>query len=249
MMILVLQEYFPGSTGATLREQLNKIASVGYKQLGYNRGREELYGYVMNDPKENALYGCYTGLKMPCKYDQMDTSCNKAGDLNCEHTVPQSFFDKKEPMKGDLYHLRPAWSKSNGARSNYPFSYVEASEVKAYYGNDYQINTARPVDLENWSTLSTKHTFEPRDAQKGDSARAVAYFYTKYPAEFHSLGQTFSRVDDMIEWDLLFAPTELQLQQAQRIQEVQGNINPFMLEHGLVFRAYCDLSEGKYPCE
>ena len=25
--------------------------------------------------------------------------------FNCEHVVPQSWFDKKEPMRGDLHHL------------------------------------------------------------------------------------------------------------------------------------------------
>ncbi|KAH0575891.1 Endonuclease I [Spironucleus salmonicida] len=249
MLILLLQEYFSGQDGKTLRKNLYSVVQEGYQKLSYIRSREELYGYIANDPQDNAVHDCYTGLRMECEYESMDTQCNNQEDLNCEHIVPQSLFDQKQPMKSDLYHLRTVWKKSNNARSNYPFQYVKSSEAKSYYGNNYAIEFNKPVDVQNWSILSYNHTFEPRDIQKGDTARAVAYFYVMYPKEFHTLQKTFSTIDDMIEWDIMFPPTDLQIQQSIRTQHVQGNINPFMFEINLVFRAYCDLSEGKYPCQ
>lgn len=35
--------------------------------------------------------------------------------LNCEHVVPQSWFDRNQPMRGDLHHLfacNPSCNKS-----------------------------------------------------------------------------------------------------------------------------------------
>jgi endonuclease G, mitochondrial len=42
-------------------------------------------------------------------------------NLNCEHVVPQSFFDKREPMRSDLHHLYACDIKANSARGNTPY--------------------------------------------------------------------------------------------------------------------------------
>ena len=88
MFALVFQEFYPGLAGKELRAKLKEYIDLGHTQLGYTRVREEMYGYVWNDPALNAVNCCYTGLSMDCKYDSMSTQCNSKGDLNCEHTVP-----------------------------------------------------------------------------------------------------------------------------------------------------------------
>lgn len=40
---------------------------------------------------------------------------------NCEHVVPQSWFQKKEPMRGDLHHLFACEVACNSFRSNTPY--------------------------------------------------------------------------------------------------------------------------------
>ncbi|MBC8112620.1 MAG: trypsin-like peptidase domain-containing protein, partial [Verrucomicrobia bacterium] len=40
---------------------------------------------------------------------------------NCEHVVPQSWFQKKNPMKGDIHHLFACESNCNSFRSNIPY--------------------------------------------------------------------------------------------------------------------------------
>ncbi len=40
---------------------------------------------------------------------------------NCEHSVPQSSFAKKEPMRGDLHHLFTCESHCNSFRGNTPY--------------------------------------------------------------------------------------------------------------------------------
>ena len=41
--------------------------------------------------------------------------------FNCEHVVPQSWFAKKEPMRGDLHHLFACETGCNSFRANTPF--------------------------------------------------------------------------------------------------------------------------------
>ena len=240
----VLFELYPGLTGADLRAKLKDYAWKGHKTLGYTRAREEMYGYIYNDPDDQAVYCIYTGLRMSCKYDSQSTGCNSL--LNCEHTVPQSFFGKSDPMVSDIHHLRGTWSDANGARSNYPFKQLADKDIDKWYGNNKKVVTSKPNDPENWSALEKNTAWMPRDAQKGDTARAIAYFYTVYPTQAGSITKVID-VDTMIDWDESFAPSELQNQQYLRAVEVQGNKNPYQEERHLVARAYCDQS-SKYNC-
>ncbi|CAL6035340.1 Extracellular_nuclease [Hexamita inflata] len=231
--------------GSELRQQLKAYTAENATTLGYQRARQEMYGYIYNDPKDTAVYCIYTGFRMDCRYDWMDENCNS--DLNCEHTVPQSFFEKKDPMISDMHHLRPTWHSVNSARSDYPFKTVVENEIDEYWGNNRTHQTKKPKDVENWSALHKAKSFMPREIQRGDTARAVAYFYCRYPTQAGEIYKTFLNVDDMIDWDEAHAPTDLQYAQYLRVVEIQGNRNPFQEERGLVARAYCDLSK-KYPC-
>lgn len=233
-----LCELHPGRTGAELRALLQADCAAGRRRLGYKAVREQMYGYVYNDPGRQALECAYSGSLMPCAYGSMDTQCN--ADLNCEHTVAQSLFGQREPMRSDIHHLRPVWSAPNSGRSNHPFGVLAGEGVRYYYGPGFEKTPERPDDLAPYSQQGAA-VFEPRDSQKTDTARAVAYFYTMYPDELRTLEQTFWSVDQMVEW--ADAPcTEEQYAQYRRAVEVQGNENPYYEEEGLVRRAYCDLT-------
>ncbi|CAL6018973.1 Extracellular_nuclease [Hexamita inflata] len=242
---LVLNEYFPGLFGEQLRDELYYTCQRGQKSLGYDGARSAMYSYIYNDPKNNTVECLYTGIPIKCRYGSNDATCNP--DLNCEHTVPQSFFNKAAPMKSDLHHLRPTWKKANEGRSNFPFSNIMEEKVDKYYGIDYQVSTTTPSDPQNWSKLDDNVAYEVREIQKGDTARALAYFFVRYPTQAGPITRTISDVNNLIQWDIEHPPTELQRQQYLRVVEKQGNINPFYEEVGLVARAYCDLST-KYPC-
>ncbi|CAL6077081.1 Extracellular_nuclease [Hexamita inflata] len=241
---LLLAELYPGKYGKELRELLNNYTAEGHKTLGYSLVRKHLYSYVYNSPADNAVYCAYTGSKMPCGYGQMNSDCN--ADLNCEHTVPQSFFSKQDPMVSDIHHLRAVWKMANSARSDFAFKELPDKNINMYYGDNFQKNPHKPKDPENWSAAGSQK-FTPRNQQKGDTARAVAYFYVRYPTQAGSVTKTFASVDTMIEWDEKFEPSQLQMEQYHRSVEVQGNKNPFQEEKGLVARAYCDMSKN-YPC-
>ncbi|CAL6047587.1 Extracellular_nuclease [Hexamita inflata] len=245
LFAVCFSEYFPGLYGEDLRDELRSIASANHKALGYDGARREMYSYIYNDEANSTVECVYTGIPLACKYGSNDANCNE--ELNCEHTVPQSFFNKAAPMKSDLHHLRPTWKTANGGRSNFPFNNVEEAKVDKYYGIDFQVVTSKPEDAENWSKLDSGKAFETREVQKGDTARAVAYFFVRYPTQAGPITRTFTNIDNLIQWDNEHPPTELQIAQYKRAVEKQGNINPFYEEVGLVARAYCDMSK-KYPC-
>lgn len=233
--------------GAELRAYLKDSFSPLHP-LTYDEARLEMYGHVYNDPDQNYLEGLYTGVHMSCRYDTPSTSCN--ADLNCEHIVPQSFFKKHEPMRGDMHHLRPACKAANIARSNYKFGNIQGNVSKWACG--FSITTETPEHPLECSKLSAARPFvwEPRETEKGDIARAVAYFYTMYPEFLEDHIVHTIDVDTMIEWSLQ-PPTPAQLEYSERIGHLQGNTNPYVSEsdyEDLVARAFCDLSTV-HKCE
>ena len=84
---------------------------------------------------------------------------------NCEHVVPQSWFAKRHPMKGDLHHLFACEVKCNEFRANTPyFDFTPDGNPRAGCGR------------------SEPGRFEPVGG-KGAVARATLYFLLRYPGE------------------------------------------------------------------
>ena len=100
----------------------------------------------------------------PGKFEAEFDALEAALPYNCEHVVPQSWFGKHEPMRGDLHHLFACESGCNSFRGNTPyFDFPDADEaVREACGH-------READ-----------GFEPA-AGKGAVARATLYFLLRYP--------------------------------------------------------------------
>ena len=87
---------------------------------------------------------------------------------NCEHVVPQSWFDKQQPMKGDLHHLFACEVKCNSFRGNTPyFDFVDFEEV---------------ITSNCGKSERKESKFEPGNG-KGEVARATFYFLARYPGQ------------------------------------------------------------------
>jgi endonuclease I/V8-like Glu-specific endopeptidase len=84
--------------------------------------------------------------------------------FNCEHVVPQSWFAKQEPMRGDLHHLFACESGCNSFRGNFPyFDFVDDEEATRHECGRREAEG-----------------FEPA-AGRGPAARATLYFLLRYP--------------------------------------------------------------------
>ncbi|QDT35968.1 endonuclease [Stratiformator vulcanicus] len=131
---------------------------------------------------------------------------------NCEHVVPQSWYNKKEPMRGDLHHLFACESGCNSFRSNiayFDFSDFEEAERTAC-----------------GKRLSNK--FEPV-AGKGTVARATLYFLLRYPGKVDSPEEfPAERISTLLQWHHDHPPNEYERHRNQAIFEMQGNRNPLI---------------------
>jgi endonuclease G len=151
---------------------------------------------------------------------ELDPWLVKAEDLlpyNCEHVVPQSWFDKQEPMRGDLHHLFACEARCNSFRSNIP--YFDYDEVKDAGWDSSLCGRADRSAL----------TFEPKNG-KGAAARATLYFITRYPGEVNAHSEEYQeeRIQTLIAWHLEEEPELWELHRNAAIYERQGNRNPFI---------------------
>jgi endonuclease G, mitochondrial len=133
--------------------------------------------------------------------------------FNCEHVVPQSWFAKKEPMRGDLHHLFACESGCNSFRGNIPY----------FDFDDYR----EAVRTECGKREAGK--FEP-ESGKGAVARAVLYFLLRYPGEINDSSKEYEadRIETLRAWATAEAPDDYERHRNQAIFEVQGNRNPFI---------------------
>ena len=214
-------------TGSELRTWLKSNWYDGYhSELGYNPAREAMYGYI-DKRNDGEVYCVYTG------FHQTASTTTHPDPINCEHSVPQSFFDSNEPMKSDIHHLYPTHGSVNSARSNHPFGNVPEEDATSWYivnsnntGIDI-LNSIPSSGLEKHSKLLSSTKFEPRDDHKGDVARAVFYFYTMYPTQAGSISSA-GNIEVLYEWHLNDPPDAWEIQRNNRTEEKQGNRNPYI---------------------
>ena len=229
-----------GLTGAALKTKLSQIITAGAQDRGYD-GLFDAYpstdtdSFYENDGSVLDMYSENPSGADPYTYRHGQKKCGNysvEGDCyNREHVIPQSFFGKKAPMVSDVHHIRPTDGKVNGMRSNYPFGKVNNPSYLSKNGS----KTGPSV-----STGYTGTVFEPIDEFKGDIARMVFYFVTRYESRlsgFSSGGMLGgSAYPGLQEWekDVLMtwaaqdpvSPAEVVRNNAS--YTFQGNRNPFI---------------------
>ena len=229
-----------GLTGAPLKTKLSQIISAG----AVDRGYDGLYtGYPTTDSdhyyeNDGSVLDIYsenpTGTD-PYTYRHGIKKCGNysvEGDCyNREHVIPQSFFNEQAPMRGDIHFVRPTDGKVNGMRSNYPFGAVSSPSFTSKNGTKVGPSSS----LGYGGTVA-----EPIDEFKGDIARMVFYFVTRYESRLASFStgnmlggsaypglQAWER-DVLLAWSAQdpVSPTEIERNNAS--YAFQNNRNPFI---------------------
>jgi endonuclease I len=131
--------------------------------------------------------------------------------FNCEHVVPQSWFDYSKQPKTDLHHLFTCEWGCNSFRGN-----------RAYF--DFQTEAWRDNCGESGSGK-----FEPK-LGKGAVARSVLYFLLRYPGEIadNSKEMPKDRLATIITWANQDKVDRWERHRNAEIQKVQGNRNPLI---------------------
>ncbi|MCQ4035139.1 endonuclease [Kaistella montana] len=229
-----------GLTGATLKTKLSAIITAGHQDNGYGG----LYtGYMTTDSdqyyeNDGSVLDIYsenpTGTD-PYTYKHGIKQCgnySSEGDCyNREHVVPQSLFNSKAPMVSDINFIRPTDGKVNGMRSNYPFGTVSSPSFTSKNGTKVGPSSA---------TGYTGTVCEPIDEFKGDIARMIFYFVTRYESQlsgFSSGGmlggspypglQTWER-DILMTWSAQDPVSPSEIERNNASFEFQKNRNPFI---------------------
>ncbi|AXI08502.1 endonuclease I [Oceanobacillus zhaokaii] len=136
---------------------------------------------------------------------------------NCEHVVPQSWFNEREPMRGDIHHLFTCDPACNSMRSNFPY----------HDFSDYNPELISVQSIKESCGKSLNEQFEP-EYGKGAVARAMLYFLLRYPDEIEASHKKEIDVSLLLQWHEDFPPGIYEKHRNLAIYEIQGNRNPWI---------------------
>ncbi|MDQ7771963.1 MAG: endonuclease [Elusimicrobiales bacterium] len=145
--------------------------------------------------------------------------------MNAEHIWPQGYFNSAYPMKADLHHLAPTFLTPNGMRGSHPFGLAGDAVYSTSAG----------------SILSSDGEFEPADAVKGNVARAMLYFVTRYHDRNIDDGMDYrefwtQRIPMFLRWNRQDPPDAAERRRNDLIETFQGNRNPYIDDPSLADR-------------
>ncbi|MDI9529334.1 MAG: endonuclease [Candidatus Cloacimonadota bacterium] len=201
-------------TGQQLYTALHSLISTN-TYSSYTGAKEFLFQELDNT---NGYVTCiYTGQSYYVGYNYTGSN-----NPNTEHTYAQSWFSSSESSrkKADLHHLFPSNSVVNSSRSNYPiFTVANHASANVYY-NDTPWQSYRGQSATGYTV------FEPADESKGDIARALLYFNTRY---YDTLTQqNVNMIPDLVAWNTMDPPDATEIARNSAIHGFLGNRNPFV---------------------
>lgn len=230
-----------GLTGADLKTALSQIITNNHTPKSYNN----LYnGYVTTDtdnfyendgtvldiysenPNGNDPYVYHHVSSDQCGNYSVEGDC-----YNREHIVPQSLFGSAMPMYSDINFIRPTDGKVNGYRSNHPFGKVGTASYTSQNGSKLGNSVSQGFS----STV-----FEPIDAFKGDVARMIFYFVTRYQNQLSTFtsgnmlgnspypGLQTWELNQLLAWHIMDPVSPEEINRNNKSFEYQGNRNPYI---------------------
>lgn len=247
-------------TGYTLKTQLFNIIKDhndrGYSGLWITYGTSDRDHQYENDDTLIDLYSENPTGVDPYNFIYSTNQCGsysaEGACYNREHTVPQSYFGSGvQPMYSDAHFVLPTDGKVNGWRDDHPYGVVAATTTPCNAGA-----TNTPCSTQNGSKLGnnvnsgysagySSTVFEPLDAFKGDIARCLLYFATRYEDQLvgfyassseakvmfdgtsgHTFSQTFLNI--LLTWNTQDPVSPREIERNDAIYARQNNRNPFI---------------------
>lgn len=210
---------WPDAESVTGTSQLDELLAPGFASepcQDYPAARTFLFLVLDND--EGTVEGIYTGREF-----EIGQAVPDWDEVNTEHAWPRSDGSDTEPRECDLHHLFVSAAEANVRRGNAPFGLVTQAASWSEGGS-----TLGEDDL-------GQEVFEPRDAVKGDIARAILYFFVRYRDDVSVAAQLDpDRLAQFRAWHAADPPTRAEQQRTLRIAEEQGAANPFVACPALV---------------
>lgn len=226
--------YYTAIGPAPTFDDLSGLTRAQHRQMPRYAPARELYPWVDLHP-DLALRSLYTGTsyapelfilqdaritaqrvvgaasRQALGHEDAEAFLEASLPYNCEHVVPQSWFGKAEPMRGDLHHLFACESGCNSFRGNIPyFDFVDFDEA-----------------VRHGCGRREEQRFEPSNG-KGAAARATLYFLLRYPGVIAARELPPERVGILLDWHRDDPPGDWERHRNQAVHIRQGNRNPFI---------------------
>lgn len=231
-------------SGEILKANLhNLIRNTHLTQFSYDALWQQLQYTDEDSLQTNNIIETYTGWSIP-----KSNYGTGADQWNREHTwsVSHGSFGTSRPAGTDLHHLRPCDVTVNSAKGNKDFDnggtpYVDSTPYQGY-GNTTGCNTAT-------------NSWEPRPVEKGDVARMLFYMAVRYEGVDTSYdlelqdttptnGPFYGKLSTLLQWHYQDPPDAWERRRNDRIQERQGNRNPFIDHPEYVTRLWVPQARG-----
>jgi endonuclease I len=204
-----------------------------------NSGDLDVYNTYEKDNTILDIYSENPNSTDPYNFTPGNDQCGNfqvEGDCyNREHIVPQSFFDSDSPMRNDYHSTFPTDGKVNGFRAVHPYGEVANASLTTANGSKRGTSSTA-----GYSGV----VFEPIDEFKGDIARALFYFATRYEEQLNDSNwenpnNNFLSNDKNQFYDQWFIDVLLNWHQQDPVDQKeidrnnngfihQGNRNPFV---------------------
>ena len=249
-------------TGYTLKTQLFNIIN-DHNDRGYGG----LYTTYLTSDIDNYYENNGTMLDMytenptgtECEYvyggglqDDGTLGNNECERYNREHLVPQSYFGNGVvPMYSDAHFVVPSDKYVNAQRGDFPFGRVNNAT------NTYLNGSKRGLNLNSgYSSGFSLTVFEPIDEFKGDIARMLLYFVTRYEDQLvnfyssssslskvmfdGSTGQSFSPtfLNILLTWNQLDPVSQREIDRNNAVYARQNNRNPYIDNNNYVTQVW-----------
>ncbi len=227
----------PGLTGEALERQLATDFAVT-NSLDYGRARDFMYGQIDNDNGTVLTLYANFPARIPADVNAARTAAG-AVRVNAEHSWPQSKGTGQGRARSDLHHLFPTLERLNSIRGNKPFANIPDAQTDVWFFEARELEFPPPRDIIDNFTESDLPAWEPREAIKGDLARAQFYVASIYRNQvernfFEGQRQT------LCQWHAADPVDTKEMTRNASIKALQGNDNPFILDPSLAARLYCN---------
>ncbi len=158
-----------------------------------------------------------------------------------EHTFAHSWMptwpadNPEEPEYTDQHNLYPA----NLQEANIPRSNLPLGEITGTVFFNYLEGTVGE------STPGGQMVYEPRDAQKGNAARAIFYMATAYNFPLNGNVNSDKQDQDLLKsWHFTDLPDNYEIARNEYMFDLQGNRNPFI--DSVEFVCYLDFDANAH---
>lgn len=223
-----------------LKDALNRLLTRTHRSISYDdlhkayrntdidltfEGDGTILDMYSEIPNKKDPYNYKPGSKICGSYSR-EGSC-----YNREHLFPQGYFFKRRPMKTDIFHVYPTDGIVNNRRSSYPFGEVTMIHWQSRNGSKVGYSKSNGY---------TGYVFEPIDEFKGDIARAMLYFATRYQNQIPrfkyndmtdgSVNQTYEKwfLKILLKWHKQDPVSDIEKRRNDIACQYQKNRNPFI---------------------